>query len=353
MMTNLQEEHIAAHPGFPWLEAGGVEQLERLLSDLNWLRKDERLVSCDKAGEGNMNLTLRVCTDQRSMILKQARPWVEKYPEIAAPWDRSLFEQRFYERVSTLPEVAEAMPRILASDPAAKIILLEDLGEAQDFTDLYTGRRITEDELRSLARYLRALHDQTRGRSDPGLANREMRALNHQHIFVVPLQADNGVDLDIHELWLSEKVEGLREDPEYCAAVQLTGERYLEDGPCLVHGDYFPGSWLAAGDAIKVIDPEFCFYGDAEFDLGVCLAHLRMSEHDLEFGKAFLSAYVGSDTEATFDPERVGAYAAIEVMRRIIGVAQLPIPQSLGLRARLLKRSREALLSRSVEALWP
>ena len=86
--------------------------------------------------------------------------------------------------------------------------------------------------------------------------------------------------------------------------------------------------------------------------MGVCLAHLRMSEQDFDFAKAFLSAYAGSDLESTLDMEWVARYAAVEVMRRIIGMAQLPIPPTQGFRARLLKISRKALMDRSVEALW-
>jgi len=352
MMTSLQEEQIAAHPDFPWLEAGNVARVSALFERLNWLRREERVASCDKAGEGNMNLTLRVRTDQRSMILKQARPWVEKYPEIAAPWDRSLSEQGFYARVSRLPEVAAAMPRVLAADADAKVLLLEDLGEAHDLTDLYAGRQISEEELRSLAGYLSALHGGTRGKADPALANRDMRALNHEHMFVVPLHPDNGVELDVHELWLAKEADALCDDPAFCAAVQLVGQRYMEDGECLVHGDFFPGSWVATDDGIRVIDPEFCFFGDAELDLGVAIAHLRIADHDLDFAKAFLSAYVGQESEPGYDVAWVAAYAAVEVVRRIIGVAQLPIPQTMGLRARLLKQARGALLSRAVEDLW-
>lgn len=351
-MTKLQDECIAAHPEFPWLEAGNVEQLEGFLGDRHWLRQGEGLLSCDEAGEGNMNLTLRLRTDQRTMILKQARPWVEKYAHIEAPWERILFEQRFYERVASLPAVAAAMPRLMATDPDAHVIMMEDVGEGGDFTDLYSGRRITEEELRELAVYLRALHDGTRSAHDPDLANREMRALNHEHQFVLPLDPDNLVDLEIHELWLRDEAAKLRDDGAFCAVVQTTGERYLKDGPCLVHGEFFPGSWLRAEDGIKVIDPEFCFYGDAEVDLGVCLAHLCMSEQDFDFAKAFLAAYAGQDRESTVDMEWIACYAAVEVMRRIIGVAQLPIPPTQGLRARLLKHSRKALMGRSLEELW-
>ena len=210
-----------------------------------------------------------------------------------------------------------------------------------------------EGEVGELAQYLRALHDGTRSAPNPDFANREMRALNHEHQFVAPLEVDNLVDLEIHELWLREEAAKLRDDGAFCAAVQIVGERYLKDGPCLVHGDFFPGSWLRAeGEGIKVIDPEFCFYGDAEFDLGVCLAHLRISEQDFDCGKAFLEAYAGRDLESRLDMEWVARYAAVEVMRRIIGVAQLPIPPTEGLRARLLKHSRKALMGRSIEDLW-
>ncbi len=351
-MKKLQDKCIAANPEFPWLEAGNVEQLERFLGERHWLRRGERLLACDKAGVGDMNLTLRVRTDQRTMILKQARPWVEEYAHIEAPWDRSLFEQRFYERVASLPAVAAAMPRLMAAEADARVIVMEDVGEGGDFTDLYSGCPITEGEVGELAVYLRALHDGTRSAHDPDLANREMRAMNHEQQFVLPLDPDNLVDLEIHELWLRDEAAKLRDDGAFCAAVQIAGERYLKDGPCLVHGDFSPGSWLRAKDGIKVIDPEFCFYGDAEVDLGVCLAHLRMSEQDFDSAKAFLAAYTGENRKSPVDMEWVARYAAVEVMRRIIGLGQLPIPPTQGLRARLLKHSRKALMGRSVEELW-
>lgn len=349
----LREDAKTANPDFPWLEVGNTGAVEALMRDLNWLRAGERVTSCEKAGEGNMNLTLRVKTGERSLIMKQARPWVEKYDHIAAPWDRVLFEQRFYERIASIHAVAIRMPKIVAVDAPARVILMEDLGEAADFTDLYRGARIHEDTVRSLAKYLRALHEVTeKDPPDPDLANREMRALNHAHIFEIPLQPDNGVDLEKYELWLPECARELREDGEYRAAVASLGQRYLGDGPALVHGDFFPGSWLRVADDVKVIDPEFCFYGDPEFDLGVCLAHLRLAQQDFDYAKLFLAAYTGKAMDPDFDMELTARYAAVEMMRRILGVAQLPIPPSQGFRAAVLNNSREALLGKSVEALW-
>ena len=52
------------------------------------------------------------------------------------------------------------------------------------------------------------------------------------------------------------------------------GDIYLsDDGGVLLHGDYYPGSWLKTDAGFRVIDPEFCFLGPPEFDLGVLAAH--------------------------------------------------------------------------------
>ncbi len=350
---SLRTIAIQAHPEFPWLAAGDTVAVESLLRGLNWLRAGESVQSCDRAGEGNMNLVLRVRTGQRSFILKQARPWVEKYDHIAAPWDRVLVEQRFYERIGSIHAVALRMPRVIASDASARVLLLEDLGEASDFTYLYRGKLIDEDHLRTLAVYLRRLHDVTaHDKPDPVLLNRDMRALNHVHMFDVPLDPKNGVELDKYELWLGDTAATLRRDAEFRDAVARLGDRYLWDGASLLHGDFFPGSWLKVGDDVKVIDPEFAFYGDPEFDLGVALAHLRLAAQNFDYGKLFLAAYTGRDMDPQYDLELVAQYAAVEVTRRVLGVAQLPIPPTEGFRATALESAREAMLACSIEALW-
>jgi 5-methylthioribose kinase len=48
----------------------------------------------------------------------------------------------------------------------------------------------------------------------------------------------------------------------------------------------FPGSWLKAADGLRVIDPEFCFLGDPEFDCGILAAHLMIAQ----CGPAFSSS---------------------------------------------------------------
>ena len=40
-------------------------------------------MSAVRAGDGNMNCTVRVTTGTGTLIVKQSRPWVEKYPRFA------------------------------------------------------------------------------------------------------------------------------------------------------------------------------------------------------------------------------------------------------------------------------
>jgi 5-methylthioribose kinase len=341
----------AAHPEFPLLSLDRPDLVESMVRSLGWLAPGERLVECGKAGEGNMNLTLRVRTDRgRSVVVKQSRPWVEKYDAIAAPFDRALVERGFYERVSTIPAVSRAMPRLLGADADARVLLLEDLGEAQDLAALYHQGALTLEEARALGAYLRALHGATRGQSRDGLENREMRALNHEHIFEVPYRAENGVDLEAYEPGLEGVARSLRDDVELRRLVAELGRRYLADGLVLVHGDFFPGSWLRIGERIFVIDPEFCFFGDPEFDLGVATAHLGLTRQASRIGEELIRAALDPGAKVRVDGSLVARYAGAEVIRRLIGVAQLPIAASDGFRASMLDRARLAICDGTLEA---
>src|SRR3954463_10214224 len=92
----------------------------------------------ERAGAGNMILTLRVIPAVGpSFILKQGRPWVEKYKQIPAPADRTLVEAGFYSLVQGNPFVAARMPAILDFDRDHLVLVLEDVGEG-DFTSIYT-----------------------------------------------------------------------------------------------------------------------------------------------------------------------------------------------------------------------
>jgi len=336
----------ASVPGGFYVDPARPAGLAAHLQEKGLLARGEDIRTVDRAGEGNMNLTLRLVTPHRSLILKQARPWVEKYPQIPAPVDRALVEIEFYEAVASAPEVRRAMPRLLGADRESRLLLLEDLGDSHGFTGLYGGETLDRGSLEALVTYLVALHaSAASGERRRVFENREMRVLNHEHIFRLPLDPDNGLDLDAFTPGLAEVAAPLRTDAAYVAQVTALGEEYLADGDTLVHGDYFPGSWLRAGGGVAVIDPEFCFLGPRAFDVGFMLGHLHLAGQPEEICDALLSLYV--ERSGVADGEirtRARRFAGVEIMRRLIGVAQLPLACGGERKGELLRLSRALVL---------
>lgn len=329
------------------LDADNPGELEDYLKANGWL--DSPLEAVERAGEGNMNLVLRaraagsVIGAADSVIVKQSRDWVEKYPDIAAPGDRICVEAAFYSAVAVHRNLASRMPRLLAFDEDNRVALLEDLGEAADFTDVYANARIEDPVMNDLWDWLSELHAlRLDTRAMPLLENRAMRELNHAHIFDIPLRHDNGLDLDAITPGLAQRAAALQSDDAYCTRVRSYGARYLENGTTLLHGDYYPGSWLKHPDGVKIIDPEFGFFGRAEFDCGVFIAHLHLAGFAREAVDAAARRYRPPDD---FSEDHARVFAGIEIMRRLIGVAQLPLSAHLARKSELLELSHELVLT--------
>ena len=286
-----------------------------------------------------MNVVLRLATNRRSLILKQSRPFVQKYPGIPAPVERIGTERRFYQAVSD-SGIEGHMPALLGYDPDNFTLLLEDLGQAEDMTFLYRARSIHPKTLGTLTEVLGRIHATPAPADFP--ENLDLRRLNHQHIFVLPFLEDNGFALDSIQPGLEGLAAPFKTDTALKAEVTALGARYLEPGPVLLHGDYYPGSWLQASGTAYVIDPEFSFVGNAEFDLGVMGGHLLMATMDPEVINRVFDLYPGPCNR-----ELAVQIAGTEVLRRLIGLAQLPLERSLEEKAYLLRMARNFLLHAS------
>lgn len=323
--------------------------LQQWLIAQGFLQPDEALNHVEKAGQGNMNLALRLRTSRRSLILKQSRAWVEKYPSIAAPAHRAQVEAAFYRAVATQGPLTEAMPQVLGVSASANILLLEDLGASADFSDVYEGGSMSEHDHVALVSWLSELHRLKVPEPDPLLHNEQMRVLNHEHIFDLPLKKQDGLHADQFMPGLEAQAVLLREDESYVARVAELGALYLSArSGQLSHGDFYPGSWLRPAEpsqravTVAIIDPEFCFIGPAEFDVGVMWAHAIFAGAEAEAARRALERlYRGPEG---FDMNLAGQFAGVELMRRLIGVAQLPLQANLGQRTAWLQVSRQLVL---------
>ena len=309
-----------------------------LLQNLGFWQSGEKISQISIPGESNMNLVLRIETNQGSYILKQAKSYVRKYPQIPAPIHRIEIEYQFLKQLTGNSFLASLSPKVLQYDAPNHLMLLEDLGEGSDFLSLYGGQRqLKNEEVKHLVDYLMHLH-QLQITNFP--ATGAMRTLNHEHIFNFPFLEENGVDLDSIQPGLQEVSLSYKTDLLLKQGIQALGNRYLADGKVLIHGDYYPGSWLQVPSGIKIIDPEFGGLGDAEFDLGVFLAHLDLSQQAED-----LSAQVQIQYTLPVDWSLVQQYRGVEILRRLIGIAQLPVFLSLDAKKSLLASARTYVMS--------
>ncbi len=320
-----------------------INTINDYLHAQEWLKADEKVISAEKPGDGNMNFTLRCKTDKnRSFIIKQSRDYVEKYPQVKAPANRVLRESEFYGIISSDQELKEMTPDIILADEESNILLMEDLGEGTDFSYLYKkGEIINVSDLREIIHFSANLHKKfNTSNTTPIITNKEMRKLNHEHIFIYPYIDDNGLNLDNVLPGLQSVANDIKKDKALQSAIQSIGELYLADGNVLLHGDYFPGSWLKTNEGIRIIDPEFCFFGLAEFEMGVTMAHLHISgQSEIIISKA-LQFYKEVNV---LDESLMEQFMAVEILRRILGLAQLPLTLTLEEIKSLIEKCRKIL----------
>ncbi|WP_339903405.1 phosphotransferase [uncultured Cyclobacterium sp.] len=290
------------------------------LKNIGILASNEEVADSFKAGEGNMNVTLTIKTNKRSIVLKQSRPFVAKFPQVPAPLYRIEIEYNYYKIIGPDNFLACFSPKVLGFDKESWLLVLEHLNNGGDYLGVYQSHSILgENVIDLLLSYLKKLHQL------PVLEfpdNMEMRKLNHQHIFVLPFQPDNGFNLDDVQDGLQGLSTKVKNHSTLKAKITQLGDRYLSKGKTLIHGDFYPGSWFSTDSGLKVIDTEFAFLGDPEFDLSVMLAHLKMARVPDESIQRVIKDY-------PVDNKLLAAYTGVEILRRLYGLAQLPLSLSL------------------------
>lgn len=301
------------------------------------------------AGEGNMNYTLRLhLTDGQSLIAKQSPPFCSKFPTIPAPEERIFSELQFFECANTSSFLKNYSPKIFQVVNEKNLVIMEDLGSATDFEFLYdqdSKKDINDEKLNELCLYLKNLHELKIDKSSR-FENMNMRNLNHAYIFKLPFEADNdAIDLNTVTEGLQAVALKYKEDPLLKQAALELGKIYYKNTETLIHGDFYPRSWVTTKKGLFVIDSEFAFFGVPEFDLSVFLAHMLMC------GKYNRTLETLKKNYGKFDESLTAKLVAVEVFRRIMFVSQLPLIDSLSFKEELLKMSKTALLSGNISHL--
>lgn len=288
-------------------------------------------VAVSPAGDGNINWVrrARLGGDGTSLIVKQARPALERFPEYQVTTERAVFEARYYETVRPF-DAAGLCPRLLDFDEDERVLVLEDLGdvprldaalERDDGAGAAAGR--------ALGAFLGAVHANTC--SQPSLVERfendEMRRLHGDHIFALPFREN---DFPLSPA-LRSRAEALWRDGEAVGLADDAYRTYLTPAGALVHADVQGGNVLLQPERPRLVDAEIAHVGSAAFDVGILLAHLAApaaargcADRARPALAATWEAYVGG-REGRHAPDFAEAarFAGIELIRRTLGAARI------------------------------
>ena len=290
---------------------------------------DDPSPSIEPAGDGNINWVRRLRSRRsgQAVIVKHARPALEKFPEYTTSTERIVFENRYFELARAVDD-ASVCPQILYFDEQKRILVLEDLGDAERLDVALLRSADVGPALLAIARFLGRLHRATLG--DPTLvirfANGDIQRLHGDHIFALPYRNDGfpvppGVEARAH---------AVRKNGEISAIAARAYSRYLEPQGALVHADVQPGNILLQAAGPVLLDAEIAHVGDPAFDVGTLLAHLWLAriatqpaDDPIRQTTRIWESYLAeAGSEAPYFAS-VARYAGLEMMRRTIGAARV------------------------------
>ena len=239
--------------------------------------------------DGNLNAVYRVSSATASLIVKQGLPYLrvagEAWPLSAA---RAGFEALALEWQHRLARGSVPEPYLF--DQVMCVNIVEDLHGYQ----VARQPMIDRLEIHSLGSSIGGFLALTLfGTSDFGLVagakkrlqaqfcNTELCEITEDLIFTEPFEAElleGKANRNSFDTGVKPALEAMQNNAALRLEVARLKHRFMTAGQALLHGDLHTGSIMvsSSGD-IRVIDPEFAFYGPMGFDVGVFIANLYLN----------------------------------------------------------------------------
>ncbi len=239
---------------------------------------------CREVGDGNLNLVFIVEGATKTLIVKQALPYVrlvgESWP---LPLKRSYFEyhalcrqqQRDPGRVPEVIHFDEPQALIAMEFFSPHVILRQSLinGARHQDLALHIGRFMARTLFRGSDLCLPAKERKADLQLFAG--NVELCDITESLVFTEPyFDADQNRHTTPQ---LDSLVASLRADETLKLQVQHLKMDFCTRAETMLHGDLHTGSVMVHEDNARVIDPEFALYGPMGFDIGMYLSNLWMA----------------------------------------------------------------------------
>ena len=236
---------------------------------------------CTEIGDGNINYVFQVRSrrDGRSVIVKQADKLLRSS---GRPLDiyRNKIEAQTLQLESRL--APDYIPEVYHYDETMAALSMEDISAYKNLRkELLAGRvygHLAENISTFLAQSLLPTTDlvldrQEKKRRVQFFTNPELCDITEDLVLTEPYW--NYKDRNIITAGNEDFVRTfLYEDEALHAEVGKLRNAFMNDAQALLHGDLHSGSIFANEQGVKVIDPEFAFYGPMGYDIGNVIANM-------------------------------------------------------------------------------
>lgn len=264
-------------------EKSAVDYLQETAKQVSTLAEQlEPPLSAREVGDGNLNQVFIVDTGKNTLILKQALPYLRVAGE---DWqltrERMRFETQALLRYGEL--TPELVPTIYHHDLEMSLVVMEYLDNFEVMRKPITEGKRFANFADNIATFMARSHFFT---SDAFLSSAEKKA--QQAAFINPelckLQEDfvftNPFMTSEENRWnpqLEPDISTLRQDGQLKTIINHVKTDYMTNAQAMLHGDLHTGSLMVNDTALKVIDPEFAFYGPVAYDVGTLFANIVLA----------------------------------------------------------------------------
>lgn len=241
-------------------------------------------------GDGNINYIFKVENkiDGKSIVLKQADKLLRSS---GRPLDltRSKIEANILRIENDL--APHFVPEIYFYDEIMCVLAMEDISEYKNLrTELIAGKiflnfadNISEFLSRTLLLTTDLFMDKFEKKKNvKEFINPELCDISECLVFTEPY--DNNRNRNIITAGNEEFVENiLYKNEDLHFAILKLREKFMNYSQSLIHGDLHSGSIFINEKGIKIIDPEFSFYGPMAYDIGNVIGNLYFPLYRAKF----------------------------------------------------------------------
>lgn len=243
---------------------------------------------CIEIGDGNINYVFKIWSkkDGHSVVVKQADKLLRSS---GRPLDtyRNKIEAKILQMEGEL--APGLVPEVFYYDEVMCALSMEDISAYKNLRKELMANRVYAHLSENLSSFM---VDTLLPTTDLVLGSAEKK--KYVKFFVNPELCDITEDLVLSEPYLSVPYnernkniitegneafveEFLYNDEDLHAEVAMLRDLFMNNAQSLIHGDLHSGSVFANEDGIKVIDPEFAFYGPMGYDIGNVIGNFFFS----------------------------------------------------------------------------